>query len=151
MDALERLAEEKIRAAMEAGAFDQLPGRGKPLQLNDNPYEPPEWRLAFHLLRTHGFTLPWLEIRREIETDLQAARAELALAVNQPTWEEAQAHFRARLTILNKRIFNYNLHVPLERFQLPLLNIEAEIERICRQVRPCQSSAEGEHAPSALS
>jgi DnaJ family protein C protein 28 len=151
MDALERLAEEKIRAAMEAGAFDQLPGRGKPLQLNDNPYEPPEWRLAFHLLRTHGFTLPWLEIRREIEADLQAARTELALAVNQPTWEEAQAHFRARLTILNKRIFNYNLHVPLVRFQLPLLNIEAEIERICQQVRSCQSSAEGKHAPSALS
>jgi DnaJ family protein C protein 28 len=151
MDALERLAEEKIRAAMDAGAFDQLPGRGKPLQLNDNPYEPPEWRLAFHLLRTHGFTLPWIEIRREIEADLQAARTELTLAVNQPTWEEAQAHFRARLTILNKRIFNYNLHVPLERFQLPLLNIEAEIERICQQVRPCQSSPEEEHASSALS
>jgi DnaJ family protein C protein 28 len=130
MDIIERLAEEKIRAAMEAGAFDHLPGRGKPLHLDENPLEPAEWRLAFHLLRTHGFTLPWIEIRREIEADLEAARMELAQAAHQSAWENAQAQFRARLTILNKRIFNYNLHVPLERFQIPLLNIDAEIARI---------------------
>ncbi|WP_299025482.1 DUF1992 domain-containing protein [uncultured Thermanaerothrix sp.] len=150
MDILERLAEEKIRAAMEAGAFDNLPGRGQPLRLPENPYEPDEWRLAFHLLRANGLTLPWLETRREIETELNTARAELAQAVGQPCWEMAQQKFVMRLTALNKRIFNYNLQVPVERFQRPLLNIGAEIERIYQRARRSTRLDEDEHAPSAL-
>jgi len=150
MDILERLAEEKIRAAIEAGAFDNLPGRGQPLHLSENPHEPDEWRLAFHLLRSNGLTLPWLELRREIETELNAARAELAQAVGQPHWEVAQHKFSTRLTTLNKRIFNYNLQVPVDRFQRPLLNPDEEIERIRRLAHLPNPPDEEKHGPSTL-
>jgi len=56
-------AEEQIRRAIEEGKFDNLPGKGKPLNLEQNPFEDPEWRLANHVLITSGFSLPWIEKR----------------------------------------------------------------------------------------
>jgi hypothetical protein len=41
--ALQIVAENKIRAAIEAGEFDDLPGLGKPSPLIDEPYDPLWW------------------------------------------------------------------------------------------------------------
>ena len=41
--ALQIVAENKIRAAIEAGEFDELPGLGKPSPLIDEPYDPLWW------------------------------------------------------------------------------------------------------------
>jgi hypothetical protein len=41
--AIRLVAENKIRAAMEAGQFDHLPGLGKPSPLIDEPYDPLWW------------------------------------------------------------------------------------------------------------
>ncbi len=71
MNALEWIAEQKIRSAIESGQWDNLRGKGKPLQWDENPFEPPEWRMAFSLLRQNGFSLPWLEERKDIEAEIQ--------------------------------------------------------------------------------
>jgi Domain of unknown function (DUF1992) len=63
--ALQQLAESKIRAAMERGEFDDLPGRGKPLVLEDLSGVPAELRMGFKLLRNAGCIPPELEARRE--------------------------------------------------------------------------------------
>ena len=68
-------AEEQIRRAIEEGKFDNLPGKGKPLHLDQNPFEDPDWRLANHVLKTSGFSLPWIEKRNEIEALIQTARS----------------------------------------------------------------------------
>ncbi len=57
--------EDHIRRAIEEGKFDDLPGKGKPLKLEDDPFVDPEWRLAHHMLRCSGFSLPWIERRQE--------------------------------------------------------------------------------------
>lgn len=41
--ALRVVAENKLRAAIEAGEFDNLPGLGKPSPLIDEPYDPFWW------------------------------------------------------------------------------------------------------------
>jgi hypothetical protein len=41
--AIQIVAENRIRAAMEAGEFDNLPGFGKPSPLIDEPYDPYWW------------------------------------------------------------------------------------------------------------
>jgi DnaJ family protein C protein 28 len=137
--------EEHIRKAIEEGKFDNLPGKGKPLQLEENPHEDPEWRLANHLLHTGGFNPPWIENLREIEIEADAARTGLsrawnwrksALAGNQSPvyveaeWARAQASFREKITTLNKRIFDYNLQTPSDRFQILAVNIDRELERL---------------------
>jgi hypothetical protein len=41
--AIQILAENKIRAAIEAGEFDNLPGLGQPAAIFDEPYDPHWW------------------------------------------------------------------------------------------------------------
>jgi hypothetical protein len=41
--ALAIVAENKLRAAIDAGEFDNLPGTGKPCPLIDAPYDPYWW------------------------------------------------------------------------------------------------------------
>ena len=42
----ESLVDQKIREAMEQGEFDDLPGKGEPIDTSENPFEDPEMRLA---------------------------------------------------------------------------------------------------------
>lgn len=51
----ESLIDQKIRKAMEQGEFDNLPGKGEPVDLSVNPFEDPELRLARRALRNAGF------------------------------------------------------------------------------------------------
>lgn len=55
MDEWHFIAERKIREAMEEGAFEQLEGEGRPLDLEVNPFEDPSLRMAHRLLRNNGF------------------------------------------------------------------------------------------------
>jgi hypothetical protein len=62
---LELLAEAKIAEAARAGAFDNLPGAGKPLVLDDDRMIPEEARMAYRILRNAGFVPAEVEARRE--------------------------------------------------------------------------------------
>lgn len=129
MNIFEWVAEEKIRSAIESGQWDNLPGKGKPLQWQENPFEPAEWRMAFSLLRQNGFSLPWLEERKEIEAEVQQFRDQLALRLGCANLTGVRDWAKSRIDHLNRRIFRYNLGVPLDRFQVPPLNLEREMER----------------------
>lgn len=83
---LRALVERKIRDAAEQGTFRDLEGEGKPQQLEDNPFEDPERRIAHKMLANAGFVPAWVELINEIEAEAAAsARA----------WEDYRAH-RAR-------------------------------------------------------
>jgi hypothetical protein len=60
------LAEERIKAAQERGEFDNLPGRGRPLQFEDESMIPPELRLAYKILKNSGHVPPEIEEQKEI-------------------------------------------------------------------------------------
>ena len=64
--ALQRLAEERIRDAIQRGEFDNLPGRGKPLNLEDDRHIPEDLRLAYKVLKNAGCLPPELELKKEI-------------------------------------------------------------------------------------
>jgi hypothetical protein len=61
-----RIAEARIREAMERGEFDDLPGAGRPLELEDLSRVPADMRLAYKVLRNAGVVPPEVELRREI-------------------------------------------------------------------------------------
>ncbi|MDQ4146409.1 MAG: DUF1992 domain-containing protein [Pseudomonadota bacterium] len=63
---LDQIAEQRIIEAMEHGEFDNLPGSGKPLQLDDDSHIPKELRVAYRLLKNAGFVPPEVGLRREI-------------------------------------------------------------------------------------
>ncbi len=135
--------EELIRKAFEEGKFENLPGNGRPLQLDDNPFEDPDWRLANHVLRNAGFTLPWLETRREIEAALVSARNDLKRAWNwqkdarasdldsraiDHQWQQSVDKFREQIADINQRITSYNLETPSTYFQLSKIRVERELQ-----------------------
>ena len=137
--------DDQIRKAMEDGKFDDLPGKGKPLKLDDNAFEDPEWRLANKVMKDGGFTLPWIERRQEIETGLEAARKALrrawewrreSLAGNQASpfveaeWMRAEKAFSEHVATINRHIFLYNLETPSPQFQRLAVDARREIEAI---------------------
>jgi hypothetical protein len=63
---LDKIAEARIREAVERGEFDQLPGAGEPLDLDDDSLVPEELRTAYRLLKNSGYLPPELQLRREI-------------------------------------------------------------------------------------
>lgn len=53
--AIAYVAEDRIRAAAERGEFRNLPGAGKPLDLEGDANIPPELRMAYTLLKNGGY------------------------------------------------------------------------------------------------
>ena len=75
--------------AMATGAFDDLPGQGKPLISNENPFEAMSGEaLAHRVLKNAGCAPGWVEQGKEIRQALLNARSNLALewAACVPKW-----------------------------------------------------------------
>jgi hypothetical protein len=69
--AIERLAEERIREAMDRGEFDDLPGRGEPLELENDSHLPEDLRIAYKILKNADCLPPELQLRKQIHTTQQ--------------------------------------------------------------------------------
>jgi len=95
---IERLAEERIKKAQDEGAFDDLPGRGQPLRLDDDAHVPEDLRLAWRVLKNADCLPPELLAQREIHT----ARELMESKTN-----EAERH--AQMQRLNLLITKLNL------------------------------------------
>jgi Domain of unknown function (DUF1992) len=71
---LESAIEEKIREAIERGEFDNLDGKGKPIDLNAYFETPEDLRMAFSMLRSNEFVPQEVELMREIASLRDRAR-----------------------------------------------------------------------------
>lgn len=63
---IQTIAEERIAEAQLAGAFDNLPGQGKPLPEDATDNIPAELRMAYKILSNAGCLPPELAERKEI-------------------------------------------------------------------------------------
>ena len=122
MDKWENIAERKIREAMAEGAFDNLKGKGQPLDLEENPYEDPSLRMAHRLLRNNGFAPAWVEEAKDLERAIESAREDLARGL-------APAAFRARIAEINRRILAHNLKTPSTQFHMRPVDPEVLVGR----------------------
>ena len=64
---IEKLIEKRIREAMEKGEFDNLPGRGKPVDLGDYFAPPEDMRIGHKLLKDANIVPEEMELLREVE------------------------------------------------------------------------------------
>ena len=149
----EKWIDQQIREAQERGEFDNLPGKGKPLDLTPNPYAK-EQELAFKILKDAGYAPEWIELDKAIRGRLDRARTTLArrwawyqsrlgeLASRSDRWAQAERErslagwekaivdFEVEITALNGEIGELNLKVPSPRFQRSKVNVAREIARI---------------------
>jgi hypothetical protein len=89
---LDKLAEARIGEAMEAGAFDDLPGQGQPLQLEDDTLVPEHLRVGYRLLKNAGYLSPDMQLRGEI--------ADVNALLHTAQREEERTHLARRLRYL---------------------------------------------------
>ncbi len=73
------LAEQKIEEAIRSGEFDDLPGKGKPIELEDLSGVPEELRVPYRILKNAGMLPEELVLRKEcveLEDLLAACRTD---------------------------------------------------------------------------
>ncbi|MBB3109481.1 hypothetical protein FHS18_001533 [Paenibacillus phyllosphaerae] len=90
MDIFRLIAEERIKEAIADGAFDNLPGKGKPLVMEDLSHVPEDMRMSYKVMKNAGFLPPEMQLSKEMVT-LQDM---LALC----TTEEERVSLRDELT-----------------------------------------------------
>ncbi|RPJ21880.1 MAG: DUF1992 domain-containing protein [Chloroflexi bacterium] len=62
----DRIVESIIKEAMERGEFDNLPGKGKPIDLTEYFETPEEVRVAYSVLKGAGMTSREVDLLKEI-------------------------------------------------------------------------------------
>lgn len=143
MDEWDRAVDKIIRQAMEEGQFDNLPGKGRPLDLGGED-EDETWA-AGRILKNADFAPDWIEERREIAALIAQARRRLArswawrtealvrgeaYALVADEWQRAVARFRKAADEINRRIRTYNLKAPTPQVHLSVLDVEREVMRV---------------------
>ena len=97
-----RIAEGRIREAMEQGMFENLPGAGKPLDLEEYFNTPEDRRMAFSILKNANCPPPEVELLKEVAR-LEQAVAETADAATITPPPRTLAHRRIQLAIFLER------------------------------------------------
>ena len=103
MSPQEQIADEKIREALARGEDENLPGKGKPVDLDAYFAAPEQWRMAFSVLRSANVLPEEVEMLKEI---------------NRLKADEAAAGDDAEKLRLRKRIAELSavLEIKLQRF-----------------------------------
>ena len=138
--------DELIQDAMRSGAFDDLPGKGKPLKLSKNLFAPEE-QLAHQLLKDNNYTLPWIAERRKVQARIDAFRSEVSrvarryraeyeIAAGETVrlalstgWSRQLSRWQMTIATLNRQIANANLKQPAEHLEIYKLTLENELRR----------------------
>ncbi len=132
----ESAIDQQVREAEQAGLLSNLPGAGKPMNLDDDKHVPDELRVGFRMLKSAGYAPPWIELQKSIRED--QAQLERWLARENERWprlgalEQGQlrAEHEQKLRDLNKQIGAYNLSAPPAVGQLPLLQPWRELRKL---------------------
>lgn len=100
----DKLVEEKIKAAMAEGEFDNLPGKGKPLDLDAYFAAPEDMRVAFSMLKNAGFVPEQMELLKEVDS--------LKAALGKSSDEEERKLIKKKI---DERVLRINLLVERRR------------------------------------
>lgn len=141
----DNLIEDLIADGHEKGAFDNLPGKGKPLNLKQNPYVP-ELDLAHTLLKDNDLVPAWIserngllqqtaQLREQMQRSWQRHRREFDLLPARRdaltiSWYDACQGWLAAIAELNKHINTYNLKRPSDNLEIYKLDLDRELARI---------------------
>jgi hypothetical protein len=134
---LDALVEERVAAAQRAGAFDDLPGAGRPLAFDDEPLVPEELRMAYRILRNAGFVPPEVQTLRELR--------ELERLIETGADDATRRRAGARLHLLLERASRSR--GPHGTLQLEDARYRAAVERLLGSGRRREDRAAGEPPP----
>ena len=125
---IERLADDLIQEAMARGDFDDIKGKGRPLDSTHDiahHVDSTTYRLN-KVLITSGYSPEWVTMGREITDAVNNLKQKILDSVKWSTsekslvdlygdskWKESLVKWEEEVTIINKKIARFNLMVPL--------------------------------------
>jgi len=142
------LVENQIQKAFKRGEFDNLEGAGSPIDLYENPFEPPELRMTFKILKDNDFAPYWIELGKEIDNDIRDLWQEFERfkrytylfcqekhsksALNRFEKKKAGFYFESRIKLenINKKITDFNLHCPTFRLGRGNIIVDDEMYKV---------------------
>ncbi|KAM6310083.1 dnaJ homolog subfamily C member 28 [Aegotheles albertisi] len=138
--AVERLVEDLIQESMAKGDFDNLSGKGKPLQkFSDCPHIDPMTHNLNRILIDNGYQPEWILMQKEIRETIEQLRQSIVASrsklggpmtpYRQKQWNHICEQFIEDIRKLNKRVDNFNLVVPLLSRQMVHFSADKEIVR----------------------
>lgn len=98
----ERIAEQRLRQAIENGLLDDLPNRGGPLDLEEYFATPEPVRVAYSILKSANCVPEDVELRNEIAA-LRRRLADTTLTENRQAIERQIDTLTLRLELLRER------------------------------------------------
>jgi DnaJ homolog subfamily C member 28 len=137
----------RIEEAIRNGAFDNLRGKGKPLNLQRNPFVPEELEMAYSIMEANHITPEWIGDRDEVLRRIEAFRLKVreavtayqtrqaaavdALARGQATqqWVEQIKQLETQLVALNRQIELVNFKQPTIHLEIFKLRLDDELTR----------------------
>ncbi|MDD3268100.1 MAG: DUF1992 domain-containing protein [Syntrophomonadaceae bacterium] len=152
MSSTEDLVENQILKAQQRGDFDNLEGAGKPLNLEENPFEPLDLRMTFKILKDNDFAPYWIELGKEIDVDIDKIDKEVENfrrytevfysekhgSLARKRYEKRKAHFffeiRLRWEKVYKKIIDFNLHCPTFRLGRANISVDDEMYKIISEL-----------------
>ena len=102
MELIDQWAERYIIDAQQKGELDNLPGSGKPLELDDDSLVPPDLRAGYRLLRNAGYLPVELQDRQEALTIVELL-SQLEVEAQYSLLDNYQ-NLRKRLALLELRL-----------------------------------------------
>ncbi|XP_057983065.1 uncharacterized protein LOC131167972 isoform X2 [Malania oleifera] len=129
------VVEQRIWHSMEEGQFENLPGKGKPLDLSTNPHADPAEDTLYRILSKNKCAPEWVELNKEIWSKIAEWRLALKKAwgnrseEDNSKWTECSEALKVQMRDINDKIFRYNLIVPFGR-QMFGLKWEKELDRL---------------------
>ncbi|MBK8046033.1 MAG: DUF1992 domain-containing protein [Anaerolineales bacterium] len=142
------LVSQRIEEAMRAGEFDNLAGKGKPLNPDPDPFTPADMKMANSLLRNNELVPAWISDRKAVLEAIERFRVKLQTtaaayqtaleSVTVPQHREelvkrynAQVEsWRQEIIELNKRIQTQNLRQPVTFLEIYKLRLDDELASI---------------------
>jgi DnaJ family protein C protein 28 len=139
------LISQRIEEAMAAGAFDNLPGKGKPIDVGPEPFVPADMQMANSLLKSNQLSPAWISDRNEMLAAVAQMRqqivgiaAEYAQAFTATSdadrrtqlgqaWRTQIERWRGEVAALNRRIDIHNLSLPLAHLEIFKVSLEEEL------------------------
>jgi DnaJ family protein C protein 28 len=147
MDEWRDLVSKRIEEAMRRGDFDNLSGRGKPVDVSSEPFVPEDQQMAFKLLQNNDLTPDWIAERKEVLKSIEGFRAKLAAVAAQArgqweaaaddarrhdvgmTWLRWIARWEAEIAEMNRRVMTLNLRQPSIHLEVFKLRLDEELRR----------------------
>uniref|UniRef100_A0A7N0SVD0 DnaJ homologue subfamily C member 28 conserved domain-containing protein n=1 Tax=Kalanchoe fedtschenkoi TaxID=63787 RepID=A0A7N0SVD0_KALFE len=129
------VVERRIWQSMLEGDFENLPGKGKPLDLSSNPHVDPAEDTLYRILSRNKCAPEWIELNKEIRSRVDEWRVSLKKAWvhkcegNHSEWDERTEGLKLQMRGINDMVFRYNLIVPFGR-QMFGLKWEKEVKLV---------------------